>query len=395
MMKILIVNSLYYPNVTGGAERSVQLLAEGLKKAGVDVIVVSTADQDKIDIVNEIKVYYLNIPNLYWMRTAKQQPKYKKPLWHLIDSYNPFAASKLTEILKTEHPDLIHTNNLAGFSVSVWNAARRLNIPIVHTIRDHYLLCPNSTMYKNDRNCPAQCPGCRMYSIPRKKQSSIVSAVVGVSRFILEKHEKYGCFTKAQVRTHIYNPSDISLSDKPANKTGERITFGLIGMLAPVKGTEYLLKRFASMITGRATLKIFGLGITDSYEKMLIERYESDTIKFMGHRKPEEIYREIDAAVIPSLCDDAFPRVVIEAYSHGIPIIATSMGGASEMIDIDRTGFIFDPDTEGDLEDKIGRFISNPELAWSLSQACLEKAKTFEINNVVRQYIEVYSQVIK
>lgn len=395
MKKILIVNSLYFPNVTGGAERSVQLLAEGLKKAGLNVIVISTADQDKIDIVNEIKVYYLNIPNLYWMRTAKQQPKYKKPLWHLIDSYNPFAASKLTEIIKTEHPDLIHTNNLAGFSVSVWNAARRLNIPIVHTIRDHYLLCPNSTMYKNDRNCPTQCPSCRMLSIPRKKKSSIVSAVVGVSRFILEKHEKYGCFPEAKIRTHIYNSSDLGIPAKPANKTSGQITFGIIGMLAPVKGTEYLLKRFTSMKTDRAALKIFGRGITDSYEKMLIGRYESDNIKFMGHRKPEEIYRAIDVAVIPSLCDDAFPRVVIEAYSHGIPIIATSMGGASEMIDIDRTGFIFDPDTEGDLEDKIGRFISNPELAQSFSPACLEKAKTFDIDNVVRQYIDVYAQVMK
>ncbi|MEW5925030.1 MAG: glycosyltransferase, partial [Candidatus Zixiibacteriota bacterium] len=71
-MKILIVNSLYYPNITGGAERSVQLLAEGLHKTGMDVVVVSTADQDKTDVINEIKVYYINIPNLYWMRTAKQ-----------------------------------------------------------------------------------------------------------------------------------------------------------------------------------------------------------------------------------------------------------------------------------------------------------------------------------
>ncbi|MEW5923019.1 MAG: glycosyltransferase, partial [Candidatus Zixiibacteriota bacterium] len=309
------------------------------------------------------------------------------------DSYNPFAASKLTEIMKSERPDLIHTNNLAGFSVSIWNSARRLHIPVVHTIRDHYLLCPNSTMYKNDKNCLKQCSSCRILAVPRKKQSSVVQAVVGVSRFILKKHEKFGYFPKAQIRAQIYNPSDINLTPASSNSTDGRIQFGLIGMLAPIKGTEYFIKRFASMKTDQAILKIFGRGITDSYEKMLIERYKSDNIEFMGYRKPEEIYREIDVAVIPSLCDDAFPRVVIEAYSHGMPIIATSMGGASEMIDTGRTGFIFDPAVQGDLEEKMGKFISDPGLAQVLSPACLEKAKNFEIDNVVGQYIDIYTRV--
>ena len=181
MNKILIINSLYHPNNVGGAERSVQLLAEGLKKHGVRPVIVSTADTDSTDQVNDIKVYYLRIPNAYWMRTAKQQPSYKKPFWHLLDSYNPFAAARLADIITAEKPDLIHTNNLAGFSVSTWETARKHKLPIVHTIRDHYLLCPNSTMYKNDKNCEKQCGGCRLYSIPRKRHSLHIDAVVGVS----------------------------------------------------------------------------------------------------------------------------------------------------------------------------------------------------------------------
>ena len=97
MNKILIINSLYHPNDVGGAERSVRLLAEGLKKNGFRPVIVSTAETDSIDHVNGIKVYYLRISNLYWMRTARQQPSYKKPFWHLLDSYNPFAASRLAQ----------------------------------------------------------------------------------------------------------------------------------------------------------------------------------------------------------------------------------------------------------------------------------------------------------
>lgn len=390
-----MVNSLYYPHVTGGAERSVQLLAEGLKKTGLEPVVVSTADRDKIDFVNGIKVYYLKINNLYWMRTAKQQPAYKKPLWHLIDSYNPFVVSKLTHIINSEKPDVLHTNNLAGFSVAVWKTARDSNVPIVHTIRDHYLLCPNSTMYRNDKNCSKQCLCCRMLSSPRKRYSSHVDAVVGVSRFILEKHRKHNYFPDAKIATHIYNPSDTADTHGSEINNNNVVTFGIIGLLAPIKGTEYLIRRFASMKNNPAKLKIFGRGITEAYENMLIERYKSDNIEFMGFKKPEEIYREIDVAIIPSLCDDAFPRIMIEAYSHGLPVIATSMGGASEMIDNGKTGCVFDPSLDGDLESKIDKFISDPGLARALSPACREKAEIFHIDKVVARYTDIYSQVIR
>ncbi|RKX31547.1 MAG: glycosyltransferase [Candidatus Zixiibacteriota bacterium] len=393
MNKILIINSLYHPNNVGGAERSVQLLAEGLKKHGVRPVIVSTADTDSTDQVNDIKVYYLRIPNAYWMRTAKQQPAYKKPFWHLLDSYNPFAAARLADIITAEKPDLIHTNNLAGFSVSTWETARKHKLPIVHTIRDHYLLCPNSTMYKNDKNCEKQCGGCRLYSIPRKRHSLHIDAVVGVSRFILDKHLRYGYFGESKIKSFIYNAADFNLANNRTKGADEPVTFGCVGLMAPIKGTEYLLERFAAMNPDRAKLKIFGRGITKRYEKKLIERFRGDKIEFMGHRKPEDIYSQIDIAIIPSLCDDAFPRIVIESYSCGIPIIATGMGGTSEVVDVNKTGFVFDPAVPGDLEDRISKFIADPGLIEQMSVHCLEKAKIFQIDNVVKKYIEVYSQV--
>jgi len=392
MKKILIINSLYYPNITGGAERSVQLLAEGLKNAGLEPVIISTAETDSVEYVNGIRVYYLRIPNLYWMRDAKKQPPYKKPFWHLIDSYNPTASSRLTGIILTEKPDLVHTNNLAGFSVAAWSAAKKQGIPIVHTIRDHYLLCPNSTMYKNDRNCDTQCLSCELYSLPRKTLSALVDAVVGVSRFILDKHLHYGYFAKSKVKTYIYNSADITIETGNELKTDAPVTFGIIGLLAPIKGTEFLLKRFKAINPERAGLKIFGRGITQAYEKMLIERYRCDNIEFMGFKKPEEIYCEIDVAIIPSLCDDAFSRIKIEAYSHGIPVIASSMGGVPETVENGKTGFVFSPSVGGSLEKQIMKFIDDPALAERLADNCREKAKAFHIDKVVNKYIEIYTQ---
>ena len=79
-MKILIFNTLYYPNQLGGAEKSVQLLAEGLVQSNYDVVVVCTSNRNYKDYINGVKVYYVKTNNLYWAYNAKEEKSYKKPL---------------------------------------------------------------------------------------------------------------------------------------------------------------------------------------------------------------------------------------------------------------------------------------------------------------------------
>jgi len=48
-MKVMIVNSLYWPNIIGGAEKSTQIIAENLKKSGIETVVVTVSDKEKVD----------------------------------------------------------------------------------------------------------------------------------------------------------------------------------------------------------------------------------------------------------------------------------------------------------------------------------------------------------
>jgi glycosyltransferase involved in cell wall biosynthesis len=394
-MKILIINNLYFPHAVGGAERSLRVLADELKKAGLVPVIVSTADYDHSGIIDGVKVHYLRIPNLYWVKSCKEQSRVKKPLWHLIDSYNPFTLSRLTAVFEKESPDIVHTNNLSGFSVSVWKAAKNLGLPVVHTIRDHYLLCPGSVMYRNDKNCVRQCLDCRLLSLPKKILSSHVDAVVGVSRFILQKHLDFGYFGRANIKTAIYNAADINSRPRTPHVGSNTITFGCAGMLVPIKGFEFLVKRFDRANLKDARLHVYGQGLSRAYEKHLIDQCPSDRIIFMGHRKPEEIYANVDVMIIPSLADDAFPRVLIESYSHGVPVIASNRGGALEMIAENRTGFVFDPAREGDLEEKMRLFSDDRNMVGRLSSNCLDAAKQFAREKVVKQYLNVYQAVTR
>ena len=187
-MRVLIVNSLYSPNILGGAERSVQALAEGLTARGMHTAVLSSDEHDWDGDLNGVKCHYRRIKNLYWMKVAKERSSLKKPFWHALDSYNPFASRMVEAVIYQECPDVIHTNNIAGFSVAVWNAARKRKVPVVHTLRDYYLLCPKTTMFDNGRRCQGQCFSCSIYSRVRRALSHYVGAVVGVSRFTLDRH---------------------------------------------------------------------------------------------------------------------------------------------------------------------------------------------------------------
>ncbi len=115
----------------------------------------------------------------------------------------------------------------------------------------------------------------------------------------------------------------------------------------------------------------------------------------MGFKNADEIYGELDVVIIPSLCDDAFPRVLIESYSHGVPVIATCRGGVPEMIDERKTGLIFDPSADGDLESKIRQLVDNTNLMRGMSDNCLQAAGRFDLNTTVEEMISVYGKVFR
>ncbi len=388
-MKILIFNTLYYPNQIGGAEKSTQLLAETLLKNGEEPIVICTSNKDYIDYVNGVKVYYVNVPNLYWAYSSKEENKCKKPIWHLIDSYNPFN-NKLSSIIDKEKPDIIHTNNLAGFSVSVWKLTKERNIKIVHTLRDYYLLCPKSTMFneKLNKNCDKQCFACKLYSIPKKKLSQYVDVVVGISKFILNKHLEYGYFKNAKKEV-IYNSIEVPRNFIKKDKSKNETIFGYVGSLSKSKGIEFLLKNFNNIDFSNVKLYIYGKGTTKAYETQLKKKYARDKILFQGFKKPEEIYKNIDILIIPSLWNEPFGRIVPEAYSRGVPVLGSNRGGIPEIINERETGLIFSIE-ENNFSEKLNEF-----LRIDFDRNKIKKfSKQFSLENITKQYISLYKELI-
>ena len=190
----MIVNSLYPPYVLGGAERSVQDLAEALAAPDIEIVVASTAGRGGAGtkVVNGVKVVHLPIANLYWpFDRVIRSPAHRK-LWHLIDAYNPAMKAAVARLIRQERPSVVHTNNLQGISVAAWRAASAARIPILHTLYDYYLTCARCLRYRDGYSCEKTCWGCLPFLLARRRAAACVAGVVGVSRSILEHHRDHG-----------------------------------------------------------------------------------------------------------------------------------------------------------------------------------------------------------
>jgi glycosyltransferase involved in cell wall biosynthesis len=398
-LKVLLVNTLYTPNQVGGAERFVQILAESLVRAGHQATVISTSPQKGVRTgwISGVKIHYVGLKNFYWPfgdSSQGENPSALKPLSHALDTYNPWMAREAARVLDVEKPDLVHTNNVGGFSVSAWHPVKRRRLPLVHTLHDHYLLCPRTTMFRRGKNCRVQCTECIPYALPRRRLSKQVDAVVGVSRFMMERHLDFGYFTATPVRQVIPNPYATKLTIPQPKVPSLPVRFGYLGRLHVNKGIEVLLEAAGQLRGGTWKLRLAGKGIA-AYENRLRTRYESPAVEFLGYVNPEDFFREIDVLVVPSQLRESFGRGVIEAYAHGIPVIGCDRGGVAELIEEGQTGFLFDPDHPDDLRTKMRIVIEDPVMIKEMRSACLRKAKDFVPRSVVEQYLEVYADVLR
>jgi glycosyltransferase involved in cell wall biosynthesis len=394
-MKILLLNTLYAPNVLGGTERVVQTLAESLLARGHEPLVACTGAKRGVhrELVAGVPVYYAGLKNVYPLLPVDGRNALAKPLWHAVDTVNIRMARVLGRILDDERPDVLHTHNLTGFSALAWSAARDRRIPIVHTLHDYYLLCPRSTMFANGANCERRHATCTLYSWPRVKLSSHVRAVVGVSRFVLDRHLEHGAFSLAE--TFVIGNPCVSSSDDPqsCNPAPRRLRIGYLGRLEPAKGVEGLLSAVEELACDDWELHVAGRG-TSAFEQRLRARFVDPRIHFHGFADRDEFLKAIDLLVVPSLSHETFGLVAIEAFAAGVPVVASRRGGLSEVVTDGVTGALFEPSEPGALRATLDAFLAEPSRAGRMRDRCLERALDFDATAITERYEAVYRRVV-
>lgn len=393
-MKIMLISSLYYPYVKGGAEFSIRIIAEKLVEKGHQVIILTSYYKDEVTFLNKVKIYNIKIPNIYWRYYSNQKNYLLKVIWNLIDTYNIFIKSKITKILEIEKPDVAHTNILSSFSCYIWKLLKKKHIPIIHTSRDYYLICPKYLMFKKNQICKKQCFDCKILSIPKKNASSYVDGFVGISQYIVNKHINMGYFKNASIVKYIYNPVVLNKTINNNVMQNDRLIIGFVGQLFQGKGIEFLLEKFYNYKNNdNFQLNIYGKFKNKSYANKIKNKYFKKNIHFCGFKKQKDIYSNINLVIIPSLWEEPFCRIIIEAYSYGIPVLASNRGAIPEIVIDGKTGFIFNPDLQNDFENKLNILLKKSYFLKEMGKNCYDYSKKFDIEILINKWIDIYKKI--
>lgn len=366
-MRVLLLNTLYAPHIGGGTEVMLQHMAEGLRARGHEVRVLCTGPEAGLqrETLDGIAVLRAGVRNLYWPFDGKRYGALKRLAWHALDRYNAGMRNVLAKVLREVEPDVVVCHNLSGWSISAWDAIRAAGLPIVQILHDQYLTCPRGVRFHKGRHCEQQCAPCALLRRSHAAASREVDAVVGVSRYQLNALLEAGYFTGSQAHV-VYNGTPMVDAPIAPSAAGHRpLRFGFIGALTPNKGVEWLIEQFQARGED-ASLLIAGRGDPD-YVNQLKSLADPQRVHFVGYLKAAEFFGEIDVAVVPSLSPESFGLVALEACAHHLPVIASRMGGLSEIVQDEINGLLCSPEQSASLGDAIARLVQDPALRLRLA----------------------------
>jgi glycosyltransferase involved in cell wall biosynthesis len=400
-VKVLFVNVYDDPAAGGGVEMTLHHLTQGLQRRGMEPVILATSAQKGLHMGQRdgVRIWRAGLRNIYWP-DMKSHPHYAlRALWHAVDSYNPMMQPLLTKVLEFERPDVVSIHNLAAWSAAAWRTIADKGIPSVQVLHDAYAICPKSTMYREGRgNCARQCISCRLLRLPHRRLSRRVSAVVGVSRYILERHLRAGYFTGAPIQRVIHNARDaqeLGALDAPARKPDAALRIGFIGRLDQTKGIEPLLHAFDAAALPDAELWVAGDGKSD-YVEPLVARYAHDRVRFLGRVAQRDFYPQVDVVVVPSLWNEPLGMVVAEGLAFGKPVIGSRRGGIPEMIRHGENGLLFEPDRPGELVEALRQLAGDAALRARMGRAARISAQPFlDREGWIEKYLKVYECLVR
>jgi len=177
--------------------------------------------------------------------------------------------------------------------------------------------------------------------------------------------------TSNAVDTRKFNPENLELppdiklnSDKP--------TILFVGNLVAQKGIKYLLKAKKLMNTD-AKLLIIGDGPLRGAMEDIVKKEAINDVIFTGARRDvENIMPSTQVLILPSV-SEGFPITILEALSSGLPVVATRVGGVSEVLN-QNVGIIVEPSDPIGLAEAVDTIIKNNELRNSMKVAARERA---------------------
>ena len=187
------------------------------------------------------------------------------------------------------------------------------------------------------------------------------------------------------------------LVDCEARRTspGGKVRVGFLGMNAAWKGFDVVANWASRDFGPRVEWRFYGdLHPAVSARAARVGAFSTGRSLFLGRKPASEIFDEIDVLVHASTEFDPFPTVLLEAARAGIPVIASTLGGAAEIVDHGTTGYLFDPGAPDAGLAMLSELVGSPTTRESFGRAArLRYERKFPIESMTGGYAAFWAGV--
>lgn len=313
-------------------------------------------------------------------------------------------------LLEHFRPDVVHVHNTFPLvSPSLYAAARAHCVPVVQTLHNFRLLCPQAMLLRQGRvceDCVGKTPWRAVVHRCYRDSATQSAALAGMLQF----HRWRGTFDRDVT---LYIALNAFCRDKfvegglPAERIRVKPNFirdpgppawdepreGLlfVGRLSPEKGVDTLLDAVTRRV-GSAPVRLAGAG------PMHPRVAAVSGVRALGSLKSAQVLarmRQALALVLPSICFDSFPMTLVEAFASGTPVIASRLGALQQLVEDGVTGLLFQPGNAADLAAKLDWAEHHPEAMQRMGRAAraqYEQAWGEEVNH--RILTSIYDEAL-
>jgi glycosyltransferase involved in cell wall biosynthesis len=329
--------------------------------------------------------------------------------------WNGAVYRELRALIRKEQPQVAHFHNTFPLiSPASYYAVRAEGVPVVQTLHNYRLLCPNALFFREGRICE-DCLDKRLpwpgvvHACYRGSHSSsmavaamltthrtfntwtrAVDAYIALTEFAREK------FVEGGLPAHkvVVKPNFVDPDPGMGEGKGGYVLF--VGRLSPEKGVGTLLRSW-ERLRMKIPLKIVGDGpLAPMVAEVAKQCPEVEWLGQQSQARVSKLMKHAQALIFPSVWYEGFPMVIAEAYAVGLPVIASDLGSMRSLIDHGRTGLLFRPNDAEDLAAQVQWASTRPaELNRMRSEARTEFEVNYSAERNYRILTKIYRTVIE
>ena len=400
-MKILMVNKFLYPR--GGCETYMLNLAEELKAKGHEVEYFGMYDENNT-VGNSLGLYTTNM-DFHSKGLARFLYVFK-----IIYSFE--AKRKIEKVLDDFKPDVVHMNNINfQLTPSIIYAVKKRNIPLVQTVHDYQMICPNHLLYSfgEVKPCERCISGskfnCFKYNcIHGSKVKSLIGSIEAKLYSILKTYKKVDLYIcpskfleeKLLSASELYKGKTLALHNfiekkpMPQKIVPEKPYVAFASRLSKEKGVD-LLCETAKMLPEYSFI-VAGSGPDGECLK------DIPNITMKGFLTGDELISLMANAkvmLLPSVWYENCPLSILETHSFGVPVITMNSGGMAELVEDGKTGALINEPTPEAIAEAIRRCFEDEEYYDILKQNCeTMREKIIEVSEYSDIVIDKYQELI-